>query len=120
MTDKQIIIDGIDVSGCEYCLNNKLKGKTHAPAKSMPYAKETSCIECKTKSTRYNFCKHNPNCYYKQLKRAEQKLAKIKEAVKYYAEIRCENCKYLSITCVDCSEIIAKEVIQIIEGKENE
>ena len=78
MTDK-IIIDGVDVSGCDYCLNNKLKGKGHAPSKSMPYAKETSCIECKTNSTKYNFCKHNPNCHYKQLKRLEAENERLKQ-----------------------------------------
>lgn len=48
MTDKQIIIDGIDVSGCEHydevCLGNH----------------------------HYKWCKDNDNCYYKQLKRKEQ------------------------------------------------
>ena len=55
MTDKQIIIDGVDVSGCkhyknrtciaDYCLTD------------MPFG------EAK--------CELNPNCYYKQLKRTE-------------------------------------------------
>lgn len=65
-------------------------------------------------------CDSNVGCPYKQLKRAEQKLEKIEEIVKYYAEIKCEDCKYLSVSCVDCNEVIAQEVIQIIEGKENE
>lgn len=70
--DNKIYIDGVDVSECDYVLNNSLKGKQHCPNKAMPYAKETSCIECKTNSTRYNFCKHNPNCYYKQLQRLKE------------------------------------------------
>jgi tRNA nucleotidyltransferase/poly(A) polymerase len=48
MTDKQIIIDGVDVSGCEHydevCLGNH----------------------------HYKWCKDNDNCYYKQLKSKEQ------------------------------------------------
>ena len=71
---EEIMIGGIDVSGCEYMLNNKIQGKQHCPAKAMPYAKETSCICRKSIDTPYNFCKHNPNCHYKQLKRLEFEL----------------------------------------------
>lgn len=53
MTDKQIIIDGIDVSGCIYY---KATG-------------------------RYNtcgyYCEQNPNCYYKQSKRKEQECERL-------------------------------------------
>ena len=62
MTDKQIIIDEIDVSGCkhyknrtciaDYCLTD------------MPFG------EAK--------CELNPNCYYKQLKRKEQECEELK------------------------------------------
>lgn len=71
---EEILIDGINVAGCEYMLNNKIKGKQHCPAKAMPYAKETSCICRKSIDTPYNFCKHNPDCHYKQLKRLEFEL----------------------------------------------
>ncbi len=63
MTDKQIIIDGVDVSGCkhyknrtciaDYCLTD------------MPFG------EAK--------CELNPNCYYKQLLRKEQECEDLKE-----------------------------------------
>ena len=79
--DKEIIIDGVNVAGCEYMLNNKIKGKQHCPAKAMPYAKETSCICRKSIDTPYNFCKHNPNCHYKQLKRLEQENAQKQEMI---------------------------------------
>lgn len=75
---EEIIIDGVNVAGCEYMLNNKIKGKQHCPAKAMPYAKETSCICRKSIDTPYNFCKHNPNCHYKQLKRLEQERDELK------------------------------------------
>lgn len=68
MTDKEIIIDGVDVSECNYAI----LPKKQCPTKSMPYAKETSCIACKEHNTKRNFCKNNPNCYYKRLKRKEQ------------------------------------------------
>lgn len=81
---EEIIIDGVNVAGCEYMLNNKIKGKQHCPAKAMPYAKETSCICRKSIDTPYNFCKHNPNCHYKQLKQAENT---VNECHKYLAEL---------------------------------
>ena len=51
------------------------------------------------------FCKNNLNCYYKQRKRAEYKLDKIKEY--------CNNCNLKA-------DFTACDVLQIIEGKENE
>ena len=61
MVDKKMIIDGIDVSKCEYCL----------------------------KMTRYRctiqrdvhkcLCEENPNCHYKRLKRKEQALDEIEK-----------------------------------------
>ena len=47
MTDKQIIIDGVDVSGCEW------------------YSSTSYFKPC-------NGCKNTPNCYYKQLAREKQ------------------------------------------------
>lgn len=90
MNKKEIIIDGVNVAGCEYMLNNKIKGKQHSPAKAMPYAKETSCICRKNIDTPYNFCKHNSNCHYKQLKRLEQENERLKVQYNCYA---CGNCK---------------------------
>ena len=88
---EEIIIDGVDVAGCEYMLNNKIKGKQHCPAKAMPYAKETSCICRKSIDTPYNFCKHNPNCHYKQLKRLEQENKELKEKYSHVLELAKTN-----------------------------
>lgn len=71
MTDKQIIIDGCDVSGCEHydgvCLGNH----------------------------HYKWCKDNDNCYYKQLKRKEQECEAYKmeaeEGKEINAELKAEN-----------------------------
>ena len=104
MMDKEIIIDGVNVAGCEYMLNNKIKGKQHCPAKAMPYAKETSCICRKSIDTPYNFCKHNPNCHYKQLKRLEFELkvtkADYEASEQENARLKendCEQCKHLDL-----------------------
>ena len=75
MTDKEIIIDGVDVSKC---------GHYH-------YGKcEIDYDEWNNEIIRYNECQNNPNCYYKQLKRKEQEceeyeqtLAEIRKIVKY-------------------------------------
>lgn len=61
MTDKQMIIDGVDVSECEYYDKNKQLLTC--------VCEEYPCSECH-------------NCYYKQLQRKEQKLDKIKEYCK--------------------------------------
>lgn len=63
MTDKQIIIDGVDVSRCEYF-------------------EEFDCMiepcdkEC--------CCGWRENCYYKQLKRKEQECEKLKKRLESF------------------------------------
>ena len=61
MTDKQIIIDGVDVSMCEF-----LTKTGHCKA-------QMSIIGIDA-----NKCKCFPNCYYKQLKVKEQEYDKLK------------------------------------------
>ena len=63
MTDKQILIDGIDVSGC------------------INYTDELKDCSCRLTYApfHYRFCEQNPNCYYKQLDQLKQTLAEIKE-----------------------------------------
>jgi hypothetical protein len=60
MTDKQIIIDGCNVSGCDELHINK-----------------ANTIICDI--TGY-LCEDRPNCYYKQLKRKEQECEELKKA----------------------------------------
>lgn len=77
MTDKeQIIIDGVDVSGCEYACNSAF-GKNG----------------CKHPMMKNIYCSKNPNCYFKQLQRKtaecekyEQALKDIKKAFEYDIE----------------------------------
>ena len=65
MIDKQIIIDGVDVSGCEWFgqidLDINVICTSNSPKKCNAY------------------CKDIPNCYYKQLKRKEQECEELKE-----------------------------------------
>jgi hypothetical protein len=111
MTDKQIIIDGVDVTGCEYCSR---------------YA-DTTIYHCDW----IGECKEHPNCYYKQLKRKEQeceelknfhinlvgvKECEIRELVKYkqaLTEIKeiaekiddSDGCAYGDYDCDNCSSL---------------
>lgn len=66
MTDKEIIIDGVDVSECYGYVHN---------------AKGYDCGETYSKF-HYRYCEENPNCYYKQLKLKEQECEELKEKVK--------------------------------------
>ena len=80
MTDKQIIIDGIDVSGCiNYRPDVETTQINYTNACSIGiwqrwYSNlEPNCImSCS--------CKYNPNCYYKQLKAKEQECEELKES----------------------------------------
>ena len=77
MTDKQIIIDGCDVSGCDcYC--------------------DGKCLceynEINRKIIRYYSCNKFPNCYYKQLKRAEQRIVELNKTIQT-KEQECEELK---------------------------
>lgn len=64
MTDKEIIINGIDVSECAYLklLDNGVY----------------DCIAGTQQCLKYRVCECNHNCYFKQLKRKEQECEELK------------------------------------------
>lgn len=65
MTDKQIIIDGVDVSGCEYY------NKDDKTCREVNGKYETDICD-------FDKCE-NSNCYYKQLKQVEKENDQLKE-----------------------------------------
>lgn len=68
MTDKQIIIDGIDVSGCKYYDDLDC------------YAERDSCG--------YPLdCKDNPKCYYKQLTRKKQECEELNDLANHNGRV---------------------------------
>ena len=73
MTDKQIIIDGVDVSGCKKY--------------------EHEIVRCNATLKNMCFCggrctdKKNADCYFKQLKRKEQECNKYKQIITEIEEI---------------------------------
>ena len=64
MTDKQMIVDGVDVSRCEF----------YQIEANELYPKANYCG-----SMRNTFCEIEPNCYYKQLKRKEQEYEELRK-----------------------------------------
>ena len=74
MTDKQIIIDDVDVSKCNY-FNNTDK---------------SYCEECCSEFG-CAICNDRPNCYYKQLARKEQECEELKHEVELMMD--CASCK---------------------------
>ena len=69
MTDKQVIIDRVDVSGCEK-QGETIAGITCGNGERIRLANEII--------TKHKLCKDNPNCVYKQLKRKEQECDPLK------------------------------------------
>lgn len=80
MTDKQIIIDGVDVSGCEYFEDE----------------------ECLNPSETVVNCEASPNCYYKQLKAKEQEC----EELKIYIESNEQQVKEVETLVMDNDRLI--------------
>lgn len=78
MTDKQIIIDGVDVSQCVYRMKDEYNTCCCTSTKEN---------EGEERITAYYGCKYNHNCHYKQLKHKEQEFDKYKQAldeIEYY------------------------------------
>ena len=79
MIDKQIIIDGIDVSGCECIIEDYYYQQANNLANGYKHIKNV-CELGESGSEYYNlFCKDNHNCCYKQLKRKEQECEELNE-----------------------------------------
>lgn len=74
MTDKQIIINGVDVSGCDFLA----KKDDYCSYSGVTYAYKGQCM-CSDEE----MCKEHPKCFYKkvlkQLKRKEQKCEELKK-----------------------------------------
>ena len=76
MTDKQIIIDGVDVSGCAHYDKNADK-------------EALFLYDCKREHAPYWSCTSMPNCLYKKYKRKEQECERLKSD--YFTVIQQRN-----------------------------
>ena len=95
MTDKQIIIDGVDVSGCEYHSLNK-----------------NNCSLCSLSNNL--ICSYKPFCYYKQLLRKEQECEELKKLLKVRIEDLCDSCGASSMMPMPC-KVYEKTLTEIKE-----
>lgn len=68
MTDKEIIINGVDVCKC----------LAYHPEFGDDYNCLATCSNCG------NVCKESPNCYYKQLQRKEQECGELRKEKELY------------------------------------
>lgn len=79
MTDKQIIIDGVDVRECACIIEDYYYQQANNLTNGYKHIKNV-CELGESGSEHYNlFCKDNPNCYFKQLKRKEQECEELKK-----------------------------------------
>lgn len=95
---KEIIIDGVNVAGCKYY---HYKGCT-----ANNFGKCDSCSEI------------YKNCYFKQLQRAKEENARLKEALEEIREIAEEHSTCASYDCPPMFKII--NLIKESEIKESE
>ena len=118
MTDKQIIIDGCDVSGCENYEENpkyRMFGTCDCMRTMVDQSgyDELAGAECK-----------GYNCYYKKLKRKEQECEELKEKLKEMNEVirtettRCSLVNSLKTELDQLKEQLEAYKMEAEEGKE--
>ena len=104
MTDKQIIIDGVDVSGCPSIQSNSIG--------------DVVCVRLARTSL---YCKGQP-CYYKALERKEQECEELKKLLKVRIEDLCDSCGASSMMPMPCKVYektlteIKTDILYIREG----
>jgi hypothetical protein len=107
MTDKQIIIDGVDVTQCGFF--SKVEGKQTNVCYIMP------CHELETeKFMGYLGCSTNHNCHYKQLKRKEQECKELKEYKEDLTQRLCDMNAHKTFEIVELKQTLA-EIKEIAE-----
>lgn len=91
MTDKEIIIDGCNVRDCACIIEDYYYQQANNLENGYKHIKNV-CELGETGSEYYNlFCKDNPNCNYKQLKRKERECEELKHKVELMMD--CASCK---------------------------
>ena len=81
MPDEQIIIDGVNVRECECIIEDYYYQQANNLANGYKHIKNV-CELGESGSEYYKlFCKDNPNCNYKQLKRKEQECEELRRSI---------------------------------------
>lgn len=113
MTDKQIIIDGVDISGCEK-QGETIAGITCGNGERIRLANEII--------TKHKLCKDNPNCVYKQLARKEQECEELEHKLKQAEEKLKQIREFATALCYtvmsDGVVILQKDILKIIDEVE--
>ena len=107
MTDKQIIIDGVDVSGCIYFKKNN---------------KTPMCRACNS-GVGSPYCEYHKDCYYKNWKRKEQEYEILNIEIEDIAEARmeiCNQCGERDDYNIPCKQIRDLDYGLKLEIEENE
>ena len=120
MTDKQIIIDGCDVSGCPH-IEYEHKWWDIAGREQNS---ENVCSLSFDNNADFEedfLCEQNPNCYYKQLKRKEEECEELKEALTEIKEIAEKNLNIHSCAFTGCgydliTNQILRKISEVIDG----
>ena len=95
MTDKEIIIDGVDVSGCKYCL-------------------KMTKYRCTIQRDVYKcLCEENPSCYFKQSKRKEKECKKYKQTL---TEIK-DYCNKYPQNSIGFKKYILQKISEVIKDE---
>ena len=118
MTDKQIIIDGLNVAGCEFAVKpiNDNRIKCHCAKGLLQIAK----MQEQPENIKSGLCENNPNCYYKQLKRKEQECEELKKTIDILLKIQyqlADSCNKYIQTLTEIKEIAEKEVKRAPDGE---
>lgn len=108
MTDKEIIIDGIQIRGCGHYWN----GTCHA------YTDNTG---------KFLLCVNSPHCYFKQLKAKEQECEELKKEINGYKtiiekirqevqeDVTCESRECGCDSYEECIECLKNTILNIID-----
>lgn len=92
--EEQIIIDGVDVSKCEF----------HQIEANELYPKAHYCGSIKN-----TFCEDNPNCYFKQLQRSVIRIKDLEERIINHSKTVEEYCSRLANKEQECEELKEKQ-----------
>lgn len=97
MTNKQIIINSIDVSGCEHCL-------------------KMTKYRCTIQRDVYKcLCEENPNCHYKLYKRKEQENEELKK--NYFTVIQQRNIAEQQLDQIKAENEKLEEEVQYLKSE---
>lgn len=117
MTDKQIIIDGVDVRECACIIEDYYYQQANNLTNGYKHIKNV-CELGESGSEHYNlFCKDNPSCYFKQLKRKEKACKEWKEEYRAKVEELNELEEKLLRKEQECEEL--KTIIQRHDNDNN-